>query len=200
MRKNILPVLAFLLVSVFARAQSGNKITLSLGPELGIPFNTSTYNYGNIRGYYYKDGIGGSLKIELPVTKSLHVIASAGYISYPSVHYFALTSTAEAPAGYVYPADQLISNTPYNFIPVKAGLQYYYSRYLYADAEAGAAFQSNSAAKTSFIYSGGLGGVIPFNAVSGLDIGFRYERGYQVYVYPSPMSQLGIRLAYKHTL
>ncbi|MDB5141722.1 MAG: hypothetical protein JWQ66_435 [Mucilaginibacter sp.] len=199
MKKNILPVLAFLLISAFARAQSGDKITLSLGLELGIPFNTSTYNYGDIRGYY-KDGIGGSLRIELPVTKSLHFTASAGYISYPNVYYLALTATETAPAGYVYPSDQLISNTSYRFIPVKAGLQYYYSGYLYADAEAGAAIKSNSATKTSFIYSGGLGGVIPFNAVSGLDIGFRYERGYQVYVYPSPMSQFGIRLAYKHAL
>lgn len=199
MKKNILPVLAFLLISAIARAQSGDKITLSLGPELGIPFNTNSYNYGHIRDFY-KDGIGGSLKIELPVTKLLHFTASAGYISYPNVYYLALTATEEAPAGYVYPADQLSNNKPYNFIPVKAGLQYYYSRYLYADAEAGAAIKSNSAAKTSFIYSGGLGGVIPFNAVSGLDIGFRYERGYQALVYPSPMSQFGIRLAYKHTL
>jgi len=199
MKKNILPVLAFLLISVFTRAQSGNKITLSLGPELGIPFNTNTYNYGHIRDYY-KDGIGASLKIELPVTTSLHFTASAGYIYYPNVRYLVLDQTAASPGGYIYPGDQLINNTPYKFIPVKAGLQYYYSKYLYADAEAGAAIKSNSESKTSFIYSGGLGGVIPFNAASGLDIGFRYERGYQAYVYPSPMSQFGIRLAYKHTL
>jgi hypothetical protein len=199
MKKNILPVLALLLISALARAQSGNKVTLSLGPELGIPFNTNTYNYGHIRDYY-KDGMGGSLRIELPVTTSLHFTASAGYISYPNIRYLVLAQTAAAPAGYVYPADQLNNNTPFNFIPVKAGLRYYYSRYLYADAEAGAAIKSNSAVKTSFIYSGGLGGVIPFNAVSGLDLGFRYERGYQALVYPSPMSQFGIRLAYKHTL
>jgi hypothetical protein len=199
MKKNILPILALLLTSTIARAQSGDKTTLSLGAELGIPFNTNNYYYGYTRGYY-KDGFGSSLKIEIPVITSLHFTASAGYVSYPSVRYLALTATEALPAGYVYPADQLNSNTPYKFIPVKAGLQYYYARYLYADAEAGAAIKASSSSKTSFLYAGGLGAVIPFNALSGLDIGFRYERNYQIAVDPLPMSQFGIRVAYKHTL
>src|ERR1700744_4442770 len=161
MKKNILPVLAFLLISTFARAQSGNKATLSLGPELGIPFNTTTYDYGDIKGYY-RGGFGGSLKLELPVTTSLHFTASAGYISYAAVRYLYLDETAAPPDGYVYPADQSINNKPYQFIPLKAGLQYYYSRYLYAGAEAGAAIKANTVSKSSFIYSAGLGGVIPF--------------------------------------
>ena len=199
MKRNILPVLAFLLISVIARAQSGDKITLSLGPELSIPFNTNSYNYGHIRDFY-KDGFGGNLKLELPATPALHFTATAGYVSYAAVRYLYLDATAAPPNGYVYPADQSINNKPYQFIPLKAGLQYYYSQYLYASAEAGAAIKANTVSKSSFIYSGGFGGVIPFNAVSGLDIGFRYERGYQIQIYPSPMSQFGIRVAYKHTL
>jgi len=70
---------------------------------------------------------------------------------------------------------------------------------MYINAEAGAAIKLNSASKNSFIYSGGLGGVIPFNAKSGLDIGVRYERGYEIVSYQYPMSQIGVRIAYKRS-
>ena len=70
---------------------------------------------------------------------------------------------------------------------------------MYLSAEAGEAIKLNFAAKNSFMYSGGLGGVIPFNEKSGFDLGVIYERGYEIWSYPFSISQIGIRVAYKRS-
>ena len=197
MKKTLLAVLAFLFAITFAKAQSGNKISYSIGPEFAIPVNTTSNTYGLVRNSY-QDGFGVNVKIEVPVTVDLHFTGSAGYVNYSSTNvpysYYALflnvngSSTAPSEGG---------QPPPFKFIPVKAGLQYYYGQYFYISGEAGAAFGANSAATTSFIYSGGLGAAIPFDIHSGLDISARYERGFLSPNYDSPMSQLAIRLAYK---
>jgi len=191
MKKTLLSILAFLFVITFAKAQSGNKISYSIGPELAIPFNTTSNTYGLARDEY-QDGIGGSVKIEAPITVDLHFTGSAGLVDYATnAHYlyFLPVSSGGQSEGVQPP--------PFKFIPVKAGLQYYYGQYLYISGEAGAAFGANSVSTTSFIYSGGLGAIIPFNAHNGLDISARYERGFLAPSYDSPMSQLAIRVAYK---
>lgn len=189
MKKTLLS-LVFLFIITFANAQSGNKTSYSIGPELAIPFNT-TSNSGLARDYY-QDGLGGSVKIEAPITATLHFTGSAGYVDYPTnAHYLYILPLAYGGSS----AD--MQPPPFKFIPVKAGLQYYYDQYLYLSGEAGAAFGANAVSTTSIIYSGGLGAVIPFNTHSGLDISARYERGFLSTNYDSPMSQLGIRLAYK---
>lgn len=190
MKKTLLAALAFLFIITIAKAQSGNKISYSIGPEFAIPFNTTSYDYGSARDYY-QDGIGGSAKIEAPITVDLHFTGSAGYVDYPSnEHLLYLPVSSGGPSEGVQPP-------PYKFIPVKAGLRYYYGQYLYVSGEAGAAFGANLVSTTSFIYSGGLGAIIPFNKHSGLDIGARYERGFLSSGYDSPMSQLAIRVAYR---
>jgi hypothetical protein len=191
MKKTLLSILAFLLVITFASAQSSNKISYSIGPEFTIPFNTNSYYYGLARNKY-QDGFGGSIKIEAPITTTLHFTGSAGFVDYATnAHYLYYVPLAygSSSAG--------IQPPPFQFIPVKAGLQYYYDQYLYISSEVGAAFGANSVSTTSVIYSGGLGAVIPFNLHSGLDISARYERGFLAPSYDSPMSQLGIRVAYK---
>jgi hypothetical protein len=190
MKKTLLSLLAFLFVITLAKAQTANKTSYSIGPEFAIPFNT-TSNSGLARDYY-QDGIGGSVKIEAPITVTLHFTGSAGFVDYPTnAHYlYYLPVAYGSPSVGVQPP-------PFKFIPVKAGLQYYYDQYFYLSGEAGASFGANAVSTTSIIYSGGLGAVIPFNAHSGLDISARYERGFLSTNYDSPMSQLGIRLAYK---
>ncbi len=191
MRKTLLSIFACLFVITFAKAQAGNKISYSLGPELAIPFNTTSSTTGSARDYY-QDGIGGSAKIEVSITVTLHFTGSAGFVDYPTnAHYLYFLPVA-------YGTQSVGTQPPpFKFIPVKAGLQYYYDQYLYISGEAGAAFGANLVSTTSFIYSGGLGAAIPFNVHSGLDISARYERGFLAPSYDSPMSQLGIRLAYK---
>ena len=197
MKKTLLTVLAFLFVITFAKAQSGNKISYSIGPEFAIPLNTTSPTYGLARDYYL-DGFGGSVKVEVPVTVDLHFTGSAGFVSYSSTNapYVYSVLFLNVNGSYTAPSERG-QPPPFKFIPVKAGLQYYYGQYLYISGEAGAAFGANSVATTSFIYSGGLGAIIPFDIHSGLDISARYERGFLSPGYDSPMSQLAIRVAYK---
>jgi hypothetical protein len=192
MKKIYLPVIAFLFLISFANAQSGNRIALSFGPDLGIPFNTTSNTYGLVRDYY-QDGLGASVKAEVPVSLSLHFTGSAGFVYYhTNSHYLVLPLPLGGSNASVQPP-------PYKFIPLKAGLQYYYAKYFYISVEAGAAIKGNSASLNSFIYSGGLGAIIPFNVHHGLDLGLRYERGFKIADYDSPMSQFGIRMAYRYS-
>jgi hypothetical protein len=194
MKKTLLSAIAFLLVITFAQAQSGNKISYSIGPEFAIPFNTTSYYYGLARDKY-QDGLGGSAKIEAPITTALHFTGSVGFVDYPTnSHYLYFNPLSSGGSG------EETQPPPFKFIPVKAGLNYYYDQYLYISGEVGTAFGANSVTTTSVIYSGGIGAVIPFNAHSGLDISARYERGFLSPDYDSPMSQLAIRLAYKFQL
>jgi hypothetical protein len=144
----------------------------------------------------YQDGLGGNIRAELPITVGLHLTASVGYVVYHSnVKYFYLTpwqgtiNSSSAPAG----------PPPYKYIPLKAGLRYYYSKYLYVGAEAGDAVKVQKQAVSSFIYSGGIGAAIPFGVHHGLDIGLRYESGYKNIDSDFKMAQLGIGFAYKYT-
>ncbi|MGZ3763846.1 MAG: hypothetical protein ACXVB0_16325 [Mucilaginibacter sp.] len=198
MNKNIPAILVLFLISFFAKAQSGNKISISIGPELGIPLNTNNSSYGNVR-YFYQDGNGGSVKVEWPVTSALHLTGAAGFAYYPTNAHYLYVYPVAAASPFASTNGVLPQPPPYKFIPVKAGLQYYYDKCLYLSGEAGGAIKANSASMNSFIYSAGLGAVIPFDPHNGLDIGIRYERGFEITDYPSPMSQVAFRLAYKYS-
>lgn len=197
MKKIISSAILLCLISSFAHAQSGNKVSLSLGPEFNFPFNSTETYYGKTR-QYYKDGIGGVLKAELPVLSALHLTVSAGYMHYAANNYYLMYNQMAPYTDYAFSATAPKQPT-YLFLPVKAGLQYYYLKYMYLSAETGEAIKLNFATKNSFMYSGGLGGVIPFNEKSGLDLGLRYERGYEIWSYPFSISQIGVRAAYKRS-
>lgn len=191
--KTIIPIRIFLMMlfcaaSTLVKAQSGNKISVGLGPELGIPFNAKHESV--IGTNDYKTAYGGSLKAEIPVNSLLHVTFSGGYTAFK-------TKFSPAPNVQLDYAGLLRYKATYKYIPVKAGLRYYFIKYLYAGAEAGAAFKVGDAGgKTSFIYSGGVGGALPVGAHQAIDLGVRYERGYKVYDHT--MGWAGISLAYKY--
>jgi len=195
MKKTLLIFLILLTACVTVKAQSGSKISLSLGPELAIPFNIGEHNYSKTKDFF-KNGAGVSLKIELPVTASLHFTGSAGYAWYGTKVYYVYMPAASPSTDYI-PMGDGSAPPSYHFLPIKAGLQYYYAKYLYVDGEAGAAIKLNSATQNSFIYSAGTGAVIPFNVHNGLDVGVRLERGFKIADYNYPMSQVAISLAYK---
>ncbi|HVV56655.1 MAG TPA: hypothetical protein VHC47_15075 [Mucilaginibacter sp.] len=193
MRK-ILTLFLLVLSSVYVNAQAGKSFSLSINANLNIPLNTGERDYGQTRDYY-QDGVGGNIKAEMPLIPELHLTGSAGFVYYPSnIHYLYLYQSVYYPGDPSAPQRQ---PPPYTFIPVKAGLRYYYIKYAYLDAQAGEAIKTNGASSNSFIYSGGLGFVIPFNHRNGLDVGVGYEKGYQIRDYPYAMSQIGIRLGYK---
>jgi len=197
MKRKLLTVLALIFISALVRAQSGNKIAISLGPELDIPFNTANANGQSIKDTY-KDGIGGSLKIELPITAALHFTGSAGYIYYRSDHRYIFPNYDPYPGPSGVANNNITIAPPYKFIPLKAGLQYYFVKYLYINGEVGDAIKANSQAINSFIYSGGAGVAIPFNPHQGLDLGILYEHGFKNKDYDSAMGQLALRVAYKY--
>jgi hypothetical protein len=183
MKKNILAVVAFVLIRVLASAQSGNKIAVSLG---GGAMFSSENSIG---------GPGLSADAELPLAAQLRLIFSAGYF----VNYFGTrlydTSTIYPPV----PCDACGINAnkgPYEFIPLKAGLRYYMKQF-YVQGEAGEALEAN-VTRNSFIYGGTLGGLIKFNSHNFLDIGFGYEHGYKFADYNETVSEAALRLAYRY--
>ena len=165
------------------KAQSSQP-AVSLGMDVDFPFKN------------YKADINFGVKAELPLLSNLKLDFSAGYSSLiPDNRVYAdMTAICEG---------CVINNTPhtepsYHFIPVKAGLRYYYARHFYVDGDAGAAFKANNVANTSFIYGLGLGTLIPFNAHNGLDFGLNFESGYKTIDYDNSEFQIGFNLAYRY--
>lgn len=187
----------FCAASIAVKAQSGNKTSISIGPDVGIPINVDHTNSLHTRDIY-QDGLGGNIRAEFSVTSALHLTVSVGYVVYQSnLKYLYLTAPNEVSA-YAGPSNQG-TPPPYKYIPVKAGLRYYFANYLYLAAEAGDALKVQNQAISSFIYSGGLGAAIPFGVHHALDIGLRYESGYKNIDSDFKMAQLGIGFAYKYS-
>ena len=178
------------------KAQSTDKIYLSLGPEFGIPVNTVSDPYYNTRGIY-KDGFGGSFKLELPVLPQLHVTITAGYMSFKAATRYVAYPGA-APGPYLLGGIATINGPPYEYIPLKAGLRYYMVRHFYIEGEAGDAIKANSVTTSQFIYAGGLGGIIPIQKRSSIDIGVRFERGFKSVDYNYSMGEVDFRVAYRY--
>lgn len=194
MRKLIFLTL-FLIVTIMAKAQSGKGLSLSVGPDFNIPLNTTNYDYGDLRNYF-DDGLSGVIKLEVPVSNSVHFVLSGGFAWYANARKYLivpLNSTVYEPGGY----NHLFPTKPYEYIPLKGGLRYYIARYFYIDGEAGAAVGANSNASTSFIYAGSAGFIILLTPKNGLDFSFGYGHGYHIANYPFSMGQLSMGGAYK---
>lgn len=185
----------FIAFSFVAHAQRGNQTSLSVGTELDVPLNIGSYQY-NGPDITYKGGFGVNLKLEKPITKTLHFTAGLGFVYFESNLYYLYDNPAidYLPNSY-YSHDR---PGPYVFLPVTAGLKYYWAKYFYLSAEAGSAFKLNNQSYTSFIYSGGAGAVVPIGPHHGLDFGVRFERGYKSIDYNHPIDQLGLNVAYKY--
>ena len=193
--KKAFAIMLLTLATATAKAQVGKGISLSVGPEFNIPLNTTSYNYGDLRNYY-DDGLSGTIRLEVPVTNNLHFELSAGFAWYANAQkYLIVPANSTVPEPAIY--NHVFLTDPYEYIPLKGGLRYYFARYFYVDGEAGAAIKANSNAVTSFIYSGSAGFVIPFTPKSGLDFSLGYSRGYKIINYGFAMSQLSIGVAYK---
>jgi hypothetical protein len=191
-------IMLLTVATLAAKAQAGKGISLSVGPEFNIPLNTAIYNYGDMRNYY-NDGVSGTIKLEAPATSNWHFVLSAGFAWYANAQKYLivpLNSTEYQAGGY----SNFFPTKPYEYLPLRAGLRYYFTRYFYIDGEAGAAVAANSNSVSSFIYSGSAGFIIPFTAKSGLDFNFGYGHGYKITNYDFSMSQLSMGVAYKFGL
>lgn len=154
--KKLLLSLALITGFMFAaNAQTERALRkLSLGADFGIPIGDSS-----------KDQIlvGGSLLYEQPISQSLSLTGSVGYLSKQLT---GDTRTEFKALGW----PTRISN-----IPIKAGMKYYFGRYFYAAAELGAAITTSSGGGEGFIYAAGVGASLPLSKKSSLDIGLRFE-------------------------
>lgn len=193
MKKNILFALVLMFIGVSAHAQWSSKPAISFGGDIVLPFHSSGNSVVGPESYY-KTGAGFAIKAELPGSKQMAVTLSAGYLMYVPKPLYYLDMPANCPTCTVPTGPH--SNPPYEYIPVKAGLRYYLGQF-YLDGEAGAGIKVNYKAKTSFIYGGGLGWAIPFNAHDGLDIGAHFERGFKSFNYPLVFTQADLSLAYR---
>ncbi|WP_461453324.1 hypothetical protein [Mucilaginibacter sp.] len=177
----VINLAAFTLV----KAQSSQP-ALSLGTDVGFPLKN------------YKANVGFDAKVELPLLQSLKLKFSAGYSALIPDNRVYTVEPVTSPVCDACTISNTGSDPSYHFIPVKAGLRYYYSRYFYVDGDAGAAFKANYVANTSFIYGFGFGVLLPFDAHNSLDFGLNFESGYKTIYYSSPESQLGVNLAYRY--
>ncbi len=152
-------------ISVNANAQGTRKF--GIGVNAGIPTNDA-----------YSFAIGGDLRYQFDVSKQLSVPITAGFTSIQGEDVVVGTTTI---------------SYRYNYIPVKAGLKYFFSDTgsgVYGLAEAGAAFGTGSGGSTQFVYSPALG----YSWSNGLDLAAKYE-GITSSAGPNP-AYVGIRLAY----
>jgi hypothetical protein len=173
---------ALIFIKQTTKAQTGSKISLSAGFDLG--FLTTIHNEST--GF---DADGGlNLKLELPVFSALHFTITAGVLSYTTNNFDLF------PSG--------VKKTNFIYFPIKGGLRYYLPKslkYLYFEGEAGEAFVASGPANSSFIYSAGLGGIIPLGGRSSFDLSERYENGYKTNTNSNfPANTIAIRFAYRY--
>ncbi|SEO25470.1 hypothetical protein SAMN05192574_106285 [Mucilaginibacter gossypiicola] len=183
-------ILLFTVFSFAAKAQRGKQTSLSVGSEIIAPLNMDYQ--GNNTDVHINAGFGVNLKLEKPITETLHFTVAAGFIFTESTPEYLFSSNS---SNVFY--DNNFHNL-YAYLPVTAGLKYYWAKHFYVNAEAGSAFSINSRARTSFIYAGGAGVVVPIGPHHGLDFGLQFERGYKNTDYDHAISQLGLSVAYKY--
>lgn len=149
--------------SINANAQDTRKF--GIGLNAGIPTSDA-----------YSVALGGDLRYQLDVAKQLSIPITAGFTSWMGKE---IGNTG-------------VDFANYSYIPVKAGLKYFFNDSgagAYGLAEAGAAFSVGSYSGTNFIFSPALG----YAWSNGLDLGVKYEG---VSASGNTDGYVGLRIAY----
>jgi hypothetical protein len=167
--KRLIFTLAMIGTTVISFAQTTTTTTkgggkFSIGAEIGIPTGNANDVYNLV--------IGGSLKYEYPVAATTFITLSAGYNSFQPNSPFKDLGLGAA-----------------GFIPVKAGLKYYFSEGFFGEGQLGAAFSTQSGGGTAFAYAPGVG----YTLKNGLEAGVRYE----AWSHDGTIGQAGLRIAYR---
>ena len=167
--KKTLVALVILTGATFSSfAQSSNDGgKFSIGLEAGLPIA----DFNKTHNF----AIGGSVKYDQPIAAGTFVTLSAGY------------STFRGKEGI----------RSFGFVPLKAGIKYFFVEGFFGEAQIGAAFSTQGGAGggnaigggTAIAYAPGFG--YSFN--SNIELGVRYEAWYK----DGTISQIGLRLAYK---
>ncbi|HEY8927712.1 MAG TPA: outer membrane beta-barrel protein [Mucilaginibacter sp.] len=158
-------VLGVTACSSFAQTKSSDVARFSIGVDPGIPVGdaSNAYNFA----------IGGSLKYDIPISTGTFFNLSAGYTAF-------LTKSVLKQAGF---------KSSYGYIPLKAGIKYYFNgQGFYGEAQLGATFSTESGGGTAFAYAPGFG----YTVDGGFDIGVRYEG----WSHDGTVSQIALRISY----
>jgi len=157
MKKQLLTLVAIMLVSATTFAQSSNAVNkLSVGADFAVP--TGDLSLISSIGY------GGSIQGEFNVAKSLNLTASAGYLTFD---YKKSLKDLFDQAG--------VKMDKMGAIPVKAGAKYYFGKMFYGAAELGASFTTGETSATAFAYAPSVGINLPLANKNAFDLGLRYE-------------------------
>jgi hypothetical protein len=142
----------------------------SIGVDAGLPTGSAS-DISNLT-------LGGSLKYEYPVAAKTFLSVSAGYsyFLYKSAVKDAFSALGTPKSGE-------------GFIPVKAGLKYYFSPGFFGEGQLGAVFSTESGGGTAFAYAPGIG----YTFSGGLEAGVRYEG----WSHDGTLGQAALRLAYR---
>lgn len=163
-----LVILLFLFCFFKASAQTTINKAFSAGFELGIPAN-SVFNIGT----------GASAKFELPIASPVSLSLTGGITS--MFYKSNLFSSSRTPGAAV-------------FVPLKAGVRYFFNRGVYAEGEVGTAIETNYSKQSVFAFSIGPGFIAPIGEKNGIDISFRYED------WANQVRQTAIHIAYRFGL
>jgi hypothetical protein len=156
---------ALFLFTSTAKAQApASGWRLGFGVDPGIP-TSKAFQYA----------LGGDIRLQNQFSNRIAGTVTAGFS-----HYFEKDHYADFPQ----------YSSPFNVIPVKAGIKFFLADNLYAGGEAGAGFGMEEWG-TSFLWSPSLG--LAF--ASGIDLSVKYED----YTRHSATKDIALRLAYGFT-
>ncbi|WP_316811996.1 outer membrane beta-barrel protein [Pedobacter heparinus] len=141
-------------------AQSGDSKAWRLGVGLNVGVPTTTG---------YSLAIGGDLRLQKDFSSNVSGLLSAGYTSF---------SLKDSYGG-----------GSFGMVPVKAGAKFFLAESLYASAEVGAGFGTESGSSTAFLWAPGIG----YGFDNGLDLGLRYEGAE---FSGASLGQVALRIAY----
>lgn len=163
-------LIILLLLFCFFKASAQTIINKAFGAgfELGIPAN-SVFNIGT----------GASAKFELPITSPVSLSLTGGITS--MFYKSNLFNSSRTPGAAV-------------FVPLKAGVRYFFNRGVYAEGEAGTVIEANYSKQSVFVFSIGPGFIAPVGERNGIDISFRYED------WANQVRQTAIHIAYRFGL
>lgn len=150
-----------------ALAQTRNTKAISIGAELDLP-QRSRYNIG----------YGAWAKFELPVTQTVSLALTAGFNQYHTKTIF-----------------NNIGGNNDTYVPLKAGVKYYFDPRFYTEGELGTVLDhNNGSSQNLFTYSLGTGILIPLknSTQNMIDIGVRYEDWSQ-----NRLQQFAIKVGYR---
>ncbi|WP_129714477.1 hypothetical protein [Pedobacter sp. SYP-B3415] len=140
---------SFLFISAFsATAQDGNS-GLSFAAELGLPSG----NFSNASNF----GAGASVKADIGLSEKFALTANAGYMNFFGRNAFRV-------------------NVPdFSYIPLKAGLKYFFTEKAFAEVQGGVALPASEANKMVYAWSPGFGTRFRVSARAKMEAGIRYE-------------------------